>query len=358
MEGPANYYYGGNPDQNGGILHTYHMETEWFKNWFNGQGIPAAGESYSEYAQYSDRLGNLDLLWLADRNIAAPPTFLIDGNPSNTGATVAPGSTLTMTGSAGTIYYTTDGTDPREWNQSDLAGGVTPFNRTLVAEDAAKKVHVPSGAVNNNWKGGDSFDDSSWNDYSFVSGKSGGVGYEANSGYEEYISYNVKSLMYDTFHPTCYIRTSFSVDVGDLADMNYMTLRVRHDEAFVAYINGAEVARSTLVPTSLDWDSSATGVSAETVAFTDYTITAHIGLLNSGSGNILAVHGLNDINNSSDLLISYELEAGAATTSIIPGGAISASAIQFISSSGVSESQDFELGMGSWVNVSSVDTDD
>ncbi|MHC5091717.1 MAG: lamin tail domain-containing protein [Planctomycetota bacterium] len=85
---------------------------------------------------------HVDDLWLSDRNIAAPPTLWINGSPMNTGGTITAGSTLTMTGSAGTIYYTTDGVDPRVFK-----GSGTINNIILVAESDAKKVLVPTSEV-------------------------------------------------------------------------------------------------------------------------------------------------------------------------------------------------------------------
>ena len=327
----CNYYYGGNPAQNGGISHTYNMETEWLKNWFNGQGDPAPGESYSPvYDELSDRLGNLDSLWLSDRNIEAPPTLLIDGLLINIGGSIPAGANLTMTGSAGTIYYTTDGSDPRIWTHWDT-GGTTPFTTMLVTENASKKVLVPTGAVDNDWKGGNSFNDSGWNDYNYVADRNGAVGFEASAGYEDYLSYDMIDTMYNN-HPTCYIRTSFSVDADELAEMDYMTLRVRFDDAFVAYINGTEVARSSLAPALPEWNSqSTTYLAGDSIAFTAYDITVDLGLLNPGSGNILAVHGLNSSSGSSDFLISFELEAGeiGSGDGLIQGGAVSSTATAY-----------------------------
>lgn len=333
----GNYYYGNNssePEQ-GDLPHTYHMETEWLKNWFTGLGSPAPGESY--IADYTDRADIIDDFWDSDRNIAAPPALLIGGSPTNTGGNIAVGSSLTMSAATpGTIYYTDDGTDPRTWTQPPAGGGASPFTRMLVTENAAKAVLVPGAPVNNNWKGGGSFIDSGWNDYTYVSDKPGGVGYEAdiNGTYDDYISYDTISTMHN-IHPTCYIRTSFSVDAADLPDMDYMTLRVRFDDAFIAYINGTEVARSSLAPASPAWDSATTDnvwLPSDSIAFTDYNITADLGLLNPGGSNILAIHGLNSGDGSSDMLISYELEAGAGGGpggSPIPGGAVSATAVAY-----------------------------
>ena len=112
----CNYYYGYNWSraEQGNLPHTYKMETEWLKNWFNGQGTPAAGEWY--LTTHSDRLGHLDALWASDRNIAAPPALLINSAPMDTGGSISVGSNLVIidpNNSPGTIYYTLDGTDPR-----------------------------------------------------------------------------------------------------------------------------------------------------------------------------------------------------------------------------------------------------
>ncbi len=64
---------------------------------------------------------------------------------------------------------------------------------TLMAENATKRVRVPTGAISDNWKGGAAFDDSGWNDGTFVSGKTGGVGFDTATDYKPYISYDVQS---------------------------------------------------------------------------------------------------------------------------------------------------------------------
>jgi len=66
-----------------------------------------------------------------------PPTL------SHPGGEVPKGQTLTMSASSGKIYYTTDGTDPRLPVAQSGGGGTV----TLVREDAAKRVLVPTGPV-------------------------------------------------------------------------------------------------------------------------------------------------------------------------------------------------------------------
>ena len=42
---------------------------------------------------------------------------------------------------------------------------------------------------------------------------------------------------------TCYIRIPFTVDAGDIGNITSLTLKMRYDDGFVAYINGTEVNR-------------------------------------------------------------------------------------------------------------------
>ena len=226
-------------------------------------------------------------------NVEAP-VFQINGS-NQYGGLVATNSSLSMTNTAGTIYYSLDGTDPRVPGTS----GDSTTN-TLVAENAAKRVLVPTGSVNDNWKGGGNFDDSRW-----TSG-TGGVGYEASSGYESYIGIDLYYSMYQKW-TSCYIRVPFTVENKD--ELNSMTLKIRYDDGFIAYLNGVEIARRNFSGTPT-WNSSSdtTHSDSEAVNFEQIDISSQLSSLNSGN-NILAIHGLNESITSSDFLISVELAA-------------------------------------------------
>jgi hypothetical protein len=142
-------------------------------------------------------------------------------------------------------------------------------------------------------------------------GDPGGVGYETGSGYEGYITIDVRTEMYNQ-NDTCYIRIPFTID-SDPCDFTDMTLRVRYDDGYVAYINGTEVARRNFTGTP-DWDSSASDTHSDGLAvlFEDVDVRAYIGELRSGK-NLLAIHGLNNSGNRPDFLISAELVATATT---------------------------------------------
>jgi hypothetical protein len=88
-----------------------------------------------------------------------------------------------------------------------------------------------------------------------------------------------------------------------------MTLKVRYDDGFVAYLNGAEVARRNFTGTP-QWDSTATAENPDSAAinFENIDISAYISNLRQGD-NLLAIHGLNISSGDSDFLISAELVA-------------------------------------------------
>jgi len=247
------------------------------------------------------------------------PEFEVNGS-SQHGGYVSPTDLISITSLAGAVYYTLDGSDPRL--PATLGGEPTAV--TLVTENAPKQILVPISDIGTTWRGGsEPYDDSGWTDgFPIIPGKAGGVGYERGSGYEDYISYDVESDMYGN-NASCYIRIPFTVDANDLPTFNYMTLKVRCDDGFVAYVNGVE-ATSINKPAQLRWDSACANRD-DSVDFVELPISDHLGDLHSGD-NLLAIHGLNQSPTSSDFLISVELIAGEGASK--PGG-VSPTAIEY-----------------------------
>jgi len=191
----------------------------------------------------------------------------------------------------------------------------------ILAENAAKRVWIPSAEVDSAWKGGSPFDDSAWTHGVAVAGKAGGVGYERNPGdsvnFTDLISYDVSAMRGTT--GSCYIRIPFTLTDQHRASLTSLTLHVRSDDAFVAYINGAKAAQSSRVPTSPAWNSYATGsVSSDSAArqWVDFVITdeAVLNTLQAGQ-NMLAIHAL-DVVNSSDFLMSCMLDVTIELTGV------------------------------------------
>jgi hypothetical protein len=253
-----------------------------------------------------------------------PPEIYIDGVLCTGDDTVEDDSSLLLVnpnaGSGGTIYYTLDGNDPRLPGGNINTQSALPFadgsiELLYVTEASPKKVLIPIGDIGTDWTGEvEPYDDEGWSDGTpIIPGKLGGVGYERNSGYEAYITYDVDS-MYDE-NRTCYIRIPFTLNPDDLQEIIRLTLKVRFDDGFVAYINGTEIAHDNAPGRDgntdpLIWDSGATFGHDDALAvdFVEYNCTDYLDTLDTGE-NVLAIHGLNYGTTSSDFLISVELIA-------------------------------------------------
>jgi hypothetical protein len=252
-------------------------------------------------------------------NVAAPE-YRVNGSYRH-GGYISSSDSVSMIGAA-TLYYTTDGGDPRIPVEVDP--GVTI---TLVPEDAGKRVLVPTVDIGEDWKGEAGFDDSTWTP---VTGGPGGVGYERSSGYDPYFTLDVEDEMYAK-QDSCYIRIPFQFR-GDPSAFDRLTIKVRYDDGFVAYINGSdnEVTRRNFNDPTLEWDSSATSSHSDSVAtqFERIDISQHLDKIQIGS-NVLAIQGLNYYGSgpSSDFLISVELDIG--TGGGTSGGDLSPSAIEY-----------------------------
>ena len=178
---------------------------------------------------------------------------------------------------------------------------------TLVNERADKRVLVPAGTISDDWKGGNPFNDSAW---TLCTGGPGGVGYERDSSYQSLITLDTEAQMYGSGkNNSCYIRVPFTAAANTLANIKGLTLKVRYDDGFVAYLNGKEVARANYTG-SASWNSHAdSAIEASVQDFDAYIdISQYIGELKAGA-NILAIHLMNSSSTSSDLLMSIALDA-------------------------------------------------
>lgn len=117
---------------------------------------------------------------------------------------------------------------------------------------------------------------------------------------------DLETPMHD-LRTSAYARAAFTVD--DPTALDTLTLGVKYDDGFVAYVNGVEVARDN-VPVSVAWNSTAVTTRSPSLAveFANFDLSAHIGDLQAGT-NILAIHGLNESVNNDNFLIVPELSA-------------------------------------------------
>ncbi|KPK35915.1 MAG: hypothetical protein AMJ65_16985, partial [Phycisphaerae bacterium SG8_4] len=202
---------------------------------------------------------------------------------------------------------TTDVSQGRVPDPSSATASTVVIN--LIGEDATKRALVPATDIGQAWRTNTGFNDRSW---TVGAPGPGGVGYERSSGYENLISLDLEPRMYGQ-NTSCYIRIRFMADAGDLSRFTELTLRMRYDDGFVAYLNGAEVARGNFSGTPT-WNSSANASRSDSAAvvFEDIDISGFLSTLENGE-NLLAVHGLNHSLTSSDMLIGVRLDAAITT---------------------------------------------
>ncbi|MHC4111800.1 MAG: aryl-sulfate sulfotransferase, partial [Planctomycetota bacterium] len=197
-----------------------------------------------------------------------------------------------------------------------------PCSMTLVTEKDAKRVLVPTSNIGYDWIGNaEPYNDTGW-DQIGASDCPSGVGYENSPGdavnYTDLIAHDVGAQM-SGIMASCYIRIPFTLDT-DSNELNTITLQIRYDDGFVAYINGDELARDNFDPAVEfpDWNDNADSghndgdarlLQPFRVNRVDDPNVFNFNVLQPGD-NILAIHGLNVSTGSSDFLISAQLHAG------------------------------------------------
>ncbi len=299
-----------------------------YKHFFNGGAMTAANitKRFNELrTQMAGVLPNMNTsiisTWVPQRQpiffdacIAegvytfAGPTLLINGK-AQYGGYAQPGDSLTLTTSdqGSKIYYTLDGVDPGD----RLAGG--NFGRlSMVARDSARRVLVPTKAVDSAWRGGGTFNDSTW----MKTG--GGAGFGGTGTYAGSYTLNVSTAM-KGINASCLVRIPFTFDTS-LQDITSLTLKVQYDSAFVAYLNGVEVARRNFTGEPA-WNSHGTAENSDAVAvaFRSFDVLGYAGDLVQGQ-NMLAIHAMNSSASDADFLVNAELLGDVKPSLAVPAG--------------------------------------
>jgi hypothetical protein len=103
---------------------------------------------------------------------------------------------------------------------------------------------------------------------------------------------------------SAFLRLPFSVSNPAV---DALTLRMKYDDGFVAYLNGQEIARRN-APASPQWNSTATAEhpNAQALVFEEVNVSEFRNALLAGN-NVLAIHGLNRTAANPDFLIAPEL---------------------------------------------------
>ncbi len=191
-----------------------------------------------------------------------------------------------------------------------VTGSGTFFQETeMISEGDSVKIYIATDdSLGLGWTIPAFVTDSSWTD-----GSSGtGVGYERNSGYENVIDTDVEGPMYDKA-TSVYCRMEFTYTGGQ--DIQTLVLGMKYDDGFIAYLNGVEVCRSNNITNDTPGIASAANHEASD-SYEEFDITAYANQLLVGT-NILAIHGINYSQTSSDMLVLPELiVTGNASTPV------------------------------------------
>jgi len=205
--------------------------------------------------------------------------------------------------SGGTIYYTTDGSDPR------LPGGMANPGATAITSTGTSTTLIATGAswkyLDNGSNQGTAWRATSFNDTGWSSGNAK-LGY-GDGNETTTLSFGGNS---SNKHVTTYFRKTFNV--VDAASISALALELKRDDGAVVYVNGQEVVRSNMPTgniTSSTFASGAIGGDAEN-AFNQFTINTSV--LMTGM-NTIAVEIHQSAPNSSD--IGFDLRLTATTTS-------------------------------------------
>lgn len=196
----------------------------------------------------------------------------------------------------------------RQYIYGELAQQAAGPVRTLIdgrPGAATARYRVPlDDALGEAWTAPD-FDDRTWPEGPL------GFGYEDGSGYEALIGTEVRPAALHPAATTVMLRVPFEVDDPAVAAL---TLRVKYDDGYVAWLNGVEVARRNVGPGPVGWQSvAAVHDDGAAMRFESVDVTAFAEALRPGR-NVLALRLVNAGADSSDLLIQPELIDG------LPGG--------------------------------------
>jgi hypothetical protein len=209
------------------------------------------------------------------------------------------GTKVTMTGPASTtLYYMTDGSDPR------AIGGAIKSGAQVFTSSTTSETLIPWGAGNwkylsNNSNQGTAWRATSFTDTSWTTGT-------AELGYgdgDEATAITKPTPPY----ATTYFRKSFTVT--NPQQISNLTMDVEYDDAYAVYLNGTRIAGN------LPQNSAFNYFSGDAIEDTQETINSISSALLLSGTNVIAVEIHQANNSSSDISMNLSLAATRANTS-------------------------------------------
>ena len=308
---------------------TYSGEVQWLKNWWAAR------------------------LNFMDGQFTRPPVSGVASGPVPAGTAIAL-SSLSLSRSGATIYYTTNGTDPRPMATAPLGSGpVVVTQSTLIDEVHPVRAIVPTSVSTSGPSGVEwmtaGFDDSAW--FANAAGAINGVGYDDataagtvdflphiglrwNSNGATVLPANATNTMRALTTPqlagnqSCYLRLVFNATAeqrSQISGDNKLLLKLRYDDGFIAWLNGSvdpvAMANQPFTFPAVTYSSAASGVrtDSDAVIYRDFDITAQAGALVTGT-NVVAIQGLNAGLASPDFLFQAKLVVSGPLGSVSPVG--------------------------------------
>lgn len=248
-----------------------------------GAVIPGGGylvvfASGNEVPNYTDASGNIHT------------NFSLDGD----------GDYLALIGPEGGVIQEFAPKYPKQFEDVSYGIGTFAASTPLVTSESAATWLVPSTDIGSDWQTA-GFDEETWNTSSV------GIGY----GHDALVSEggDTRSAMWFG-NPSVYLRIPFEVE--DPSAITSLTLNMRFDDGFVAYVNGTRVAAANAPDEALlTKESTATAEWPDDRVAVVEPFSLPANALVAGT-NILAIHGLNfsaSGANSADFLALPELTA-------------------------------------------------
>ncbi len=250
---------------------TFQSEVQWMKDWFTNR-----------------------LNWIDSQSVGGKaPSF------SSYGGNVASGAQLTMTNpnAGGTIYYTTDGSDPNNPLQLTLIPENTPCVWLVPAASNGGTV-LTAGAGVNQWTNiADPPNIANWKS------SNAALGYDANGAAVDYTPLiaaggNTQTFMANT-NRTCYVRITFNIpDAATLASIGSLLFQAKYDDGYRLYLNGVQVGGKNHTHPSMSSNpafAQASNVHLEpsAIVFENEDITTLAKPQLVVGTNVLAIHALN-----------------------------------------------------------------
>ena len=275
----------------------------------------------------SDLSTDLQQWTFPDTSLAANATLIVfasgkdrklSGQPLHTNFSLAvAGEYLALTAPDG-ITKATEFSPAYPAQSTDVSYGAAQPSAwvQLAGKSSSFRYLVPNAttgpAVGTSWRAA-SFNDSTWTQGTLA------IGYKTGAsdplGMRSIFETDVQASMTATPRPTsCYLRVPFTIN--NVANVLEFELRTQYDDGYATFLNGSSnPVDAANAPTSLTWQSVATATETDGngLSMKIANLSAQIGNLVTGS-NVLAIHGLNFNQSSSDFLCAPQVWVRLANT--------------------------------------------